>query len=297
MASCMADTEVASTDNSQEDPNKRFLEDLVLTNPEFDKERIVRTNGYLLRGSYVWILENETFQQWLVGEDSRLLWVRGNPGKGKTMLLCGIIEELQRRDPGCKLVYFFCQATDANLNTANAVLRGLLYLMIKDEPGIIKELRETYHGRRLFEDANGRDVLCSMVFRALANNASQGTTIIIDALDECTADRAKLLDFIVKLQSISSKVIVSSRNWPMIERGLAPAAHQAAHLSLELNEYAVSGAVVTFIKHKVSQLATTHEYDLETKSLVYNHLVEKASDTFLWAALACISTTGMWSQN
>ncbi|KAF6837184.1 vegetative incompatibility protein het-e-1 [Colletotrichum plurivorum] len=245
--------------NTFEDQNKRFLEDLMPSDPQFDKDRIIRTNGHLFRDSYIWILENETFHQWLAGEESGLLWVRGDPGKGKTMLLCGIIEELQRREPGCKLVYFFCQATNNNLNTAHAVLRGILYLMIKDEPGMIKELREVYHGQRLFEDANGWDVLCRMFTSVMAQSDSQGTMIIIDALDECIKD----------------------------QRGLAPAAPKSAHLSLELNERAVSAAVVTFIKHKVNQLTTTHEYDLETRHLVYSYLVEKASNTFLWAALAC----------
>ncbi|KAF6825135.1 vegetative incompatibility protein HET-E-1 [Colletotrichum musicola] len=263
----------------------------MLSDPRFDKDRIIRTNGHLLKDSYLWVLGNETFQRWRADEGGRLLWVRGDPGKGKTMLLCGIIEELQKEDPGSRLVYFFCQATDAKLNTATAVLRGLLYLMIKDEPDLIKNLRETYHGRQLFEDSNGWDVLCSMVTFVLTTGSSRGSTVIIDALDECTEDRANLLEFIVRLRSTSSRVIVSSRNWPMIERGLAPAAHKADHLSLELNEHAISAAVVAFIKHTVDQLATTHEYDMGTRDLVYDYLVEKASNTFLWAALACRQLT------
>lgn len=281
-----ANVEVAATDTSHEDRNKAFLEDLMLSDPRLDKDRIIRTNGHLLKDSYRWILKNETFQKWQAGKGSRLLWVRGDPGKGKTMLLCGIIEELQRQDPKCRLVYFFCQATDAKLNTANAVLRGLLYSMIKDKPDMIKDLRENHHGRQLFEDANGWDVLCRMITRLLTNNDRRGTTIIIDALDECTKDRNILLDFIVKLPSTSAKVIVSSRNWPIIERGLGPAAREVAHLSLELNEHLISVAVIAFIEHRVDQLATAHEYDSATKSLVHKYLVEKASDTFLWAALA-----------
>ncbi|KAF6813213.1 vegetative incompatibility protein het-e-1 [Colletotrichum sojae] len=269
----------------------------MLSDPRFDKDRIIRTNDHLLKDSYIWILENDTFLQWQAGEGSRLLWVRGDPGKGKTMLLCGIIEELQRQASGSRIVYLLCQATDANLNSANAVLRGLLYLMIKDEPDLIKDLRESHYSRQLFEDANGWDVLCRMFTDVMSRSASGGTTIIVDALDECIKDRTNLLEFIVKLPSTSTKVLVSSRNWPLIERGLAPTVHKAAHLSLELNEHSVSAAVVTFIKHKVDQLMNTHEYDLETRDLVYNHLVEKASNTFLWAALVCRQLTDIHLDN
>lgn len=41
------------------------------------------------------------------------------------MLLCGIINELQER-PATNTSYFICQATDSRINTATAVLRGLI---------------------------------------------------------------------------------------------------------------------------------------------------------------------------
>ncbi|KAK4182014.1 hypothetical protein QBC35DRAFT_358910, partial [Podospora australis] len=57
------------------------------------------------------VLSNTQFQQWHDGEDNRLLWIKGDSGKGKTMLLCGIIDELNISAPSCLLSFFFCQAT------------------------------------------------------------------------------------------------------------------------------------------------------------------------------------------
>jgi hypothetical protein len=38
-----------------------------------------------------------------------LLWIKGDPGKGKTMLLCGIVNELEKsRTKKDLLSYFFC---------------------------------------------------------------------------------------------------------------------------------------------------------------------------------------------
>jgi NACHT domain len=65
-----------------------------------------------------------------------VLWIKGDPGKGKTMLLCGIIDEMSAlarlRDQSANtlLSFFFCQATDSRINNAAAVLRGLIYLLI-----------------------------------------------------------------------------------------------------------------------------------------------------------------------
>ncbi|KAF1938340.1 hypothetical protein EJ02DRAFT_354742, partial [Clathrospora elynae] len=67
----------------------------------------------------------------------RLLWVKGDPGKGKTMLLCGIINKLHSSLPRTGLLsYFFCQATDSRINSATAVLRGLLYMLVKQQPSL-----------------------------------------------------------------------------------------------------------------------------------------------------------------
>jgi hypothetical protein len=42
-----------------------------------------------------WVLRHPQFQCWRGSNDSQVLWVKGDPGKGKTMLLCGIIDDLR----------------------------------------------------------------------------------------------------------------------------------------------------------------------------------------------------------
>ena len=137
------------------------LKDLRLTDPRDDKTRIEQTKGGLLDDSYQWILNHPAFRQWRHDERSRLLWIKGDPGKGKTMLLIGIIKELSRQmqqltpDAGL-LSFFFCQGTDARLNNATVVLRGLLYLLLVQQPLLISRVWKKYDsaGRLLFEDSN-----------------------------------------------------------------------------------------------------------------------------------------------
>ncbi|KUI61249.1 Vegetative incompatibility protein HET-E-1 [Cytospora mali] len=107
--------------------NEECLKHLRSTNPRDDKKRIEQAKGGLLRDSYRWILEHDDFQRWRNDDQSRLLWVKGDPGKGKTMLLCGIIDELEKEtQPVANISYFFCQATDSRINSATAILRGLI---------------------------------------------------------------------------------------------------------------------------------------------------------------------------
>ena len=73
--------------------NDQCLCDLRLTDPRDDKVRIERSKDDLLRDSYAWILNDPDFRDWRDNSNTQLLWIKGDPGKGKTMLMIGLIEE------------------------------------------------------------------------------------------------------------------------------------------------------------------------------------------------------------
>jgi hypothetical protein len=270
---------------------QKCIKDLRLSDPRDDKKRIEDTKGGLLQDLYNWILENSDFRQWRNEQQSRLLWIKGDPGKGKTMLLCGVINELEKpKAKSVLLSYFFCQATDSRINYATAVLRGLIYLLVDQQPSLISHIRTKYDqaGKTLFEDANAWVVLSEIFINILQDSSLDYVYLIVDALDECVADLPKLLEFIVQTSSISHHIkwIVSSRNWPNIEKALDTAT-QKLRLCLELNEKSISAAVATFIQLKVNWLATRNKYSNDTREAIQQHLTLNANGTFLWVALIC----------
>ena len=136
---------------------EKCIQDLHLTDPRNDKKRIEDTKGGLLEKSNRWVLENSDFRKWRNDQQNRLLWIKGDPGKGKTMLLCGIIDELNKPTVKTALIsYFFCQATDSRLNNATAVLRGLIYKLVGQQPSLVSHIRKKYDqaGKALFKDTN-----------------------------------------------------------------------------------------------------------------------------------------------
>ncbi|KAI9662762.1 MAG: hypothetical protein M1829_006157 [Trizodia sp. TS-e1964] len=270
--------------------NDIFLKDLLLTDPRDDKNRIEDSKGGLLEDSYRWILGDPDFQQWRDDKQRQLLWIRGDPGRGKTMLLCGIINELKKSKAKTNLAYFFCQAFDSRTNTVTAVLRGLVYLLVVQQPSLILHLREKYDhaGKSLFEDRNAWVALSEIFTSILQDPSLNSTYMIIDALDECVVGLPKLLDFIFQKSSMSPRIkwIVSSRNWPGIEERLERARHKMG-LCLELNAKFVSTAVGIYIQHKIQQLAELKKYDEKTRVDVLRYLTLNANDSFLWVALVC----------
>jgi hypothetical protein len=285
----------------RENEDRECIQHLRLTDPKDDKKRIEETKGGLLEDSYHWILENSDFQKWYHDQQSRLLWIKGDPGKGKTMLLCGIVNELKKSISKSDLLsYFFCQATDSRINNAIAVLRGLMYLIIDQQPSLISHIRKKYDhaGKILFEDANAWVALSEIFTNILQDPSLNSTYLIIDALDECVTDLPRLLDFIIQQSPVSRRVkwIVSSRNWPDIEERLERAGHKV-RLCLELNTESISIAVGIYIRHKTLQLAKLKKYENKTRAAVLQYLASNANDTFLWVALVCqnLEKTSRWN--
>lgn len=205
------------------------------------------------------------------------------------MLLCGIIDELEKLPADTRILsYFFCQAADARLNNATAVLRGLIYQLLDQEPSLIEHVRKKYDhaGKQLFEDVNSWDVLSKMFTSILEELSLQKNTyLVIDALDECQIDLSQLLHLVIQIPSSThAKLIVSSRNWPVIEDALDDATQK---IQLELNQQSISAAVSRYIQYKVHQLAQWKNYDNKTRDAVQQHLASNANDTFLWVSLVC----------
>ena len=301
---------------------QQCLRDLRVTDPREDRARIEREKDRLLKDCYAWILNDASFQQWMADDSARLLWIKGDPGKGKTMMTMGVIAELAPRDsrdrakptPGtmstmlaklklsskpdskgssksCLLAYFFCQSTRPELNNAVSVLRGLIYLLVVQRPKLVQHVQKRYEttGRQLFEGLNVIYTLREMLSDMLHDDSLPMTYLLVDALDECTSGLPDLLHIITDdslARRATVKWLVTSRNLPHIERHLQPDSC-GVKVSLEVSARHVSKAVATFVDFKVQRLAAAQKYDSETQAEVQRQLGDKAEGTFLWVSLVC----------
>jgi hypothetical protein len=280
------------------------LRDLRVTDPREDRARIEGDKDRLLRDCYTWVLDDASFQRWRTQDESRLLWIKGDPGKGKTMMMMGLIAELSPRDGSalsfsathfgsrpCPLVYFFCQSTRPELNNAVSVLRGLTYLLVVQRPQLMPHVQKRYEdvGKQLFEGPNAvyalREILSDMLDDALL----PPTYLLVDALDECMSGLSELLHIITDASlgwRSRAKWLVTSRNIPEIKRYLQPDS-LGVKVSLEVKASYVSRAVAAFVEYKVQRLATVQKYDLRLQAEVQQQLRDKAEGTFLWVSLVC----------
>ncbi|KAF5614116.1 vegetative incompatibility het-E-1 [Fusarium tjaetaba] len=228
--------------HAERDDQRECFRSLRQTDPRSDKKRIEETRGGLYSASCAWILEQSDFVRWRHDAERRMLWIKGDPGKGKTKLLCSVIDEQEKdAEKGQRPCNFFCQATDARLSTATSVLRGLLYLLAEQDPSLLdKYILERYKraGSILFTEKNAWTTLSTLFTEMMSDSRLDGKVFIIDGLDECEVDRATLLRFIVNAARWTrTKWLISSRNRSNIESELGKIGPEVG-LSLELTENA-----------------------------------------------------------
>lgn len=274
------------------DDNLKALRLLQTVDPKHVRTRILTTKGKLVEGSYTWILQDKSFLSWLHGADSHLLWIKGGPGKGKTMMTAGLIGILPEQTMGSvTLSYFFCQNADTELRKVTSILKGLIFRLAIQERGLIHHLRSRYiaDGEDVFNGPYALSALMGILKDMLNDFSGEQICFIVDALDECQdPDLPFLLDLIAD-RNISApgkvKWLVTSRPNPEVETKIGPDGGRS-RISLEIETLKVSQGVEIFIEQTVNP-QQMKSWDLKLVEGVQSYLKKNAEGTFLWVALVC----------
>jgi hypothetical protein len=177
---------------------------LFLTDPHVDRERLISAKGTRVKGTCEWITHDASYRAWLSSnsdgsnnDNTRLLWISGGPGKGKTMMSVFLTEELERQTvsiPNAELAFFFCSAQDEKRNTAVAVLRGLVHQIIAKRPQLVKHALPYFETPERTQQTLSSLETLWLIFSKLIANAELGTIFcVLDGLDECGESTLKVL--------------------------------------------------------------------------------------------------------
>ena len=253
----------------------------------------------LLKGTCEWVREDPAYRAWVNSRSSRILWIHGDPGKGKTMIVLSLLEAFSTiadslDDSAGQLVYFLCDSTDNTRNTVLSMAKSLLYQILSQQPRMLIYCRRRFEIQRewLFSSLEGvwgilQDVLVRLPFEEIY--------VLLDALDEC---KPHALSTFLRLltsfdvpdkggnhsdSSCRVKILLTSRNENRFKEHLGG----LLNIDLGLNFDLVAKDVDKFVASEVADLATRKGYDDTLRKEVDETLRQKADGTFLWVALAC----------
>ena len=245
-------------------------------------------------GTCIWIKENASYKSWLC-TGSRLLWLSGGPGKGKTMLSIFLSEELEslaKQSHSAIFLEYFCDNKDDRRNSAIAILRGLLYQLLESRPGLYKYVMAEFRNQ-------GEKLLSSFpslwnIFRNMLKDPDLETVYcVLDGLDECDGDSVEWL--LHRLKSLFStdlgpnavchlKMIIVSRDLPDF---LAEVLSSFPHITLDLDADAeINYDVHRFIEDKINEISKIKRYPHELSVHVKDVFRKQAQGTFLWIGIA-----------
>jgi len=281
---------------------------LQATDPICDKLRIEEQKGYDMKknqGWCKWIFANETFKTWRHNEDSRLLWIHGNAGAGKTMLLASIIDELETRNADGRktstVSYCFCEnpPNSAKIQDATSVFRGLISILFEREPALSQ--RPDYRACQ----PESYQYKSDDAVRALSEQLKKMILIlehpvyfIIDAYDEFE----KMEQWKNLLVAVGRSFDYPNVRWLVSTRQDCKEVKTWYHglkksragrvLEINLSSHALAPTFDQFIDEELARLSWL-DADLELRQDLKKAIHEKAQLRFFWVSYICERLQGV----
>lgn len=251
-------------------------------------------------GTCEWVAAHPSFQNWLSTSESDMLWLRGYPGVGKTVLAKYLIESvipsrralpntaikptISNETEGDVLTYFFCNDKDMERKLENNILKAILHQLLTLEPSLISALIP----RAVLTNwgfVNQTAALWAALEDAILATKNKTIYIVLDALDEM--DYGHLESFTAAIGKLAEtvgphiaprqlKVLVTSRPEPEIEQNLC-CASIAVRSERDVRYY---------VTNLVQKFAVYHAFPPDSTEMIIDTLTLKAGNMFLWASLA-----------
>ncbi len=245
--------------------------------PEDD---LLANESQKLSGSCQWLVQKDSFQQWLNALTSKFFWLQGRPGTGKTMLASHVINHLRALSLDC--CYFFFTYGDEGKGTVSALLRSMAWQMAVIHPEAFTTI---FNITNSWTESPIDKVDHILVWRHVYTAALLKTKLkrpqywIIDALDECS-NSPELMFFLRKAQEIWPLcILVTSRTG--VEMYLSttnPSMEVISENILEDNRVDIASFLEANLQH-LPGATTTAQQDISDR------ILRNSRGCFLWVRL------------
>ena len=233
--------------------------------------------------------------------ETRVLWLHGPAGAGKTAIGHSVAEMSQERNQ--LAAGFFFSRTGAGRNHEKCLIATIAYQLLQSIPGARSfiEAAATKDPLIFMQSSSSqiRHLIVDPLKQMLAkpHNPSFPRLIVIDGLDECSPQESQIniltaIHIAIKQDSFPFRVLICSRAEPnildMFELELADSTHQ---ISLD-DKYEPDIDIALYLRSKFSEIVRKHRRNRGMRSLplpwpsekTIQTLVSKASGQFIYAA-------------
>ena len=254
-------------------------------------------------GTCEWLALHPSFSEWM-RSGSSVLWLRGYPGVGKSVMTKNLITSVfglsyirSKRDATPReidvsfhtqfLAYFFCNEDNAVLRSESSILRAILHQFLLAAPVEVAQVLRSFKGGRgeSYIFLNSISALWDAIKAVLVATSWNVTYLVFDALDEMTPESLHsfttglrdLIDTVSpQIKPRALKVLITSRPTIAIEQILSP-------ISIAVKS---ERDVRHLIEGWAKDLGQRYRLSEKTRIEIVTRMCEKAGSMFLWANLA-----------
>ncbi|KAI0109257.1 hypothetical protein GGR51DRAFT_570088 [Nemania sp. FL0031] len=233
-----------------------------------------------LPGSCQWLIQKDSFQQWRDALTSKVFWLRGRPGAGKSVLASHVINHLRELSLDC--CYFFFTDSDKSKASSNAFLRSLAWQMALIHSEIFTTISNVANS---WKDPPIDKVDHIPIWRRIFSTAILKVRLkkpqywVVDALDECK-NGLELMTFLRKVQEMWPVcILITSRaGADMYLNTTNPSMEFISEAILEDN----SSDIASFLSANLHHLPGA---TISAQQDVSDRILRNSRGCFLWVSL------------
>ncbi|KAJ3079738.1 hypothetical protein HK100_010334, partial [Physocladia obscura] len=255
---------------------------------------ISRLLASYVEGTRLWLLED--VKSWIKTDASRVLWLKGQAGVGKSVISALIVDTIRQENQiGGS---FFCKSSNQSLKSSFNLVTTLAYSLKKWSPPFAQKLLQIKaSGLVDITKASPSDLFLKLILEPLmelnnayvhANYTPPTILLVIDALDECDdpASRRRILQILSrdfkKLPSFV-KILVTSRPEDDIVAAFAESDMPMTELK-PTDENNKKDAEIVAVASLIRMKAET-----DSIAAIATAMVEKSDGLFIWLVMALLA--------
>ena len=257
-----------------------FREALAWLAAEDQEDELGRISDHCQTRTCEWFLKSPKIISWLKeSPESTLIWLRGIPGAGKSVLCSQLIKDMKENGL-FTTTFYLCNSSMRGQDCCVKMLKSLAAQLLKSHMEI---------GTYIYNELINRGVKASTsALRNLLKNMHRSSTrIVVDGLDELDENEHKAvikeLSRLVKAAEPLCKILISSREGREISREL----RQKPCLSLNDESENIGTSIRHFITCELEQFKNDFREDLLAEA--GSSITQKAGGMFLWARLVLLT--------
>ena len=229
-----------------------------------------------LVGTGRWLTSTAAYQNWHHGDDNGILWIKGIPGSGKSVMAASIIDQLCMEEVPV-LRFFFRQIIDAN-HKPSAALRDWLCQVLHYSPPLQVKLKEYLKKRRSIDSLSLSDLWRDL---KVALEAFPRAYCVTDALDEMDPGNEEFLHALIELgqwRPGNVKVLITSRPVSIVETSL----RSFTIPQIRLEERLVDLDIGAYVQYRLRNSSVPQEH----RGIIEEAIPGRANGLFLYAKLS-----------